>query len=258
MRTALIGHTGFVGQNLARQTRFDDLYNSRNIEQIAGRSYDLVVCSGARAEKWLANREPEQDRQGIARLCQCLEQVQASRVILMSTVDVFQSTLGVDEGTQINLDGLCPYGANRFELEEFVRGRFDALVVRLPGVFGPGLKKNIIYDFLNGNQVDRIHHASVFQFYDLNWLWSDIEVAQAAGLKLIHLATEPVSVGEVAREVFEFSFENEPPAPPARYDFRSWHAERFGGQGGYLRSKAEVLEAMRAFVREQEATTACR
>ena len=33
---ALIGHTGFVGSNLARQGAFDALYNSSNIESIAG------------------------------------------------------------------------------------------------------------------------------------------------------------------------------------------------------------------------------
>ena len=36
MRTALIGHTGFVGSNLAASHAFDDLYNTSNIEQIEG------------------------------------------------------------------------------------------------------------------------------------------------------------------------------------------------------------------------------
>ena len=53
-RACLIGYTGFVGGNLARQYAFDDCYNSRNIEQIRGRSYDLVVCCGVSAVKWQA------------------------------------------------------------------------------------------------------------------------------------------------------------------------------------------------------------
>lgn len=256
MRTALIGHTGFVGQNLARQARFDDRYNSQNIQDIAGQAYDLVVCSGARAEKWLANQEPQRDREGIARLTDCLAKVHANRVILMSTVDVFKSTPGVDEQTPIDRDGLCAYGDNRFELEEFIRQRFSTLVVRLPGLFGTGLKKNIIYDFLHGNQTDRIHHASVFQFYCLDWLWPDIRTADKASLDLVHFATEPVSVGEVAREVFGRKFDNQPPVAPARYDFRSRHAGLFGGRDGYLRNKQQVLEAMRSFVTRQEAAAA--
>ena len=49
MKTALIGSTGFVGGNLQRQAAFDDGYHSRNIESLAGKSYDLIVCAGAPA-----------------------------------------------------------------------------------------------------------------------------------------------------------------------------------------------------------------
>ncbi|MEO6876905.1 MAG: pyridine nucleotide transhydrogenase, partial [Gemmatimonadaceae bacterium] len=62
---ALIGHTGFVGSNLLRQHGFEATFNSANIEQIAGRSFDLVVCCGAPAEKWKANAHPERDLDNI-------------------------------------------------------------------------------------------------------------------------------------------------------------------------------------------------
>ena len=52
MQSALLGHTGFVGGTLLRQHRFDDLYNSSNIEQLAGKSYDLVACAAAPGVKW--------------------------------------------------------------------------------------------------------------------------------------------------------------------------------------------------------------
>src|ERR1041384_190726 len=96
---ALIGHTGFVGSNLARQTRFDATFNSSNIDTIAGRELDLLVISGVRAEKWIANANPEQDRAGIDRLLDALKSVKASRVVLVSTVDVFVPPIGVDEDT---------------------------------------------------------------------------------------------------------------------------------------------------------------
>ncbi len=203
MSSALIGYTGFVGSHLARQATFDDFYNSKNIEQIAGKSYDLVVCSGASAVKWLANQQPEEDRRQIQRLISCLQRAQAREVVLISTVDVYPCSIGADEETPVTLEGLCAYGKHRYELEQFVASQFASLVVRLPGLFGKGLKKNILYDFLHGNQTDRIHRASVFQFYDLEWLWPDIRAAQSAGLSLVHFATEPVSVEHVAGEVFE-------------------------------------------------------
>ena len=52
MSSAIIGNTGFVGSNLIRQRHFDAFYNSKNIET---KSFDLVICAGVPAVKWLAN-----------------------------------------------------------------------------------------------------------------------------------------------------------------------------------------------------------
>lgn len=251
MNTALIGHTGFVGSNVAAQTRFDDCFNSHNIEEMAGKDYDLVVCCGARAEKWLANLHPEADRQGIERLTDVLDQVRAKQMILISTVDVFQSPINVDESSSVTLDGLGPYGKHRFELEQFVRSRFETLVVRLPGLFGPGLKKNIIYDFLHDNSVDKIHHAACYQFYDTTRLWRDIQVALKAQLELVHFATEPVSVGDVARVAFNREFTNAPNNNPARYDFRTRYDSLYGNTSGYLYDRGDVLHAIRQFAQSE-------
>ncbi|HTE44880.1 MAG TPA: hypothetical protein VK636_06520, partial [Gemmatimonadaceae bacterium] len=132
--SALIGHTGFVGSNLLRQRSFDAHYNSSNIEEIGGRTFDLVVCSGARAEKWLANAEPKRDLENIERLAGALEQVNARKVVLVSTVDVFMNPVDVDEGSPVLQDGLHAYGRHRRLLEERLSSRFDTTVVRLPGL----------------------------------------------------------------------------------------------------------------------------
>jgi hypothetical protein len=250
-KTALIGHTGFVGGNLARQHSFDDCYHSRNIDDIAGRSYDLIVCAGAPAQKWLANKDPVSDRAALDRLMTPLRTVQTARFILISTVDVYPSPVDVDEASPIDLTTQHAYGKHRYELEQFVRASFPCLIVRLPGLFGEGLKKNIIYDFLHQNQVANIHAQSSFQFYGLDSLWRDIGIAATSGVDLINFATEPVTVGEVASEAFGFELTQTPPGPPARYDFRSRHAALYGGSGGYLYSRELVLEALRAFVRSE-------
>ena len=46
VRSALIGHTGFVGGNIAANAQFTDCYNSKNIAEIRGKSYDMIVCAG--------------------------------------------------------------------------------------------------------------------------------------------------------------------------------------------------------------------
>lgn len=250
MGSALIGSTGFVGGTLLRQTRIDEQFHSTDIETIRGRSYELLVCAGAPAEKWKANKEPDRDRANIQRLIDCLRTVQAAHVVLISTVDVYPAPVDVDEDTPIDPRAASAYGRHRYELEQFVRDRFETTCVRLPGLFGRGLKKNIIYDFLNHNAVDAICADSVFQFYHLDRLWQDIAAARAHRLGAVNFAVEPVSVREVAREGFGVGFENPLAMNPARYDMRTKYGALLGGVGPYLASRDEVLAAIRGFVAE--------
>lgn len=256
--SALIGHTGFVGSNLARAARFDRCYNTGNIDAIRGSSFDLVVCAGTTAVKWLANREPEKDWAGIAVLMDHLATVRARRFVLISTVDVYADPVGVDEASPIAPDATPPYGRHRFLLEEFARERFGsgAVVLRLPGLFGPGLKKNFIYDLLHANYLEGTHRLSAFQFYPVQRLWSDINAVLGAGLALVNFATAPVTAEEVARECFGVNFANETPALPVAYDMRTLHAERLGGTPPYLLTARQCLDAIAQFVADNQAGAA--
>ena len=128
MKSALIGYTGFVGSILCEQFQFDDFYNSKNIEDIQGKTYDLVVCAGAPAEKWKANKDPETDLRTISRLLSCFESVQTKSFVVISTVDVYKIPILVDENTLIDKDCLSPYGKHRFILENFF---FNLFIYRI-------------------------------------------------------------------------------------------------------------------------------
>ena len=256
MRAALIGHTGFVGSNLLRQTHFDATYNSSNIESISGQEFDLIVCAGVRAEKWIANANPEADRAGIDRLVSVLDRVRAHRAALISTVDVFITPLDVDEYAPVVTTGLHPYGSNRYYVEQAFAERFDTVVARLPGLYGPGIRKNVIHDFLNDHQTEKIDSRGVFQFYGLHRLWGDLEIALANHLSVIHLPTAPVSVAEVARAAFGREFTNHVVERPARYDVRTRFSELLGGLGPYLETKTAELEGIRSFVDHERMTRA--
>lgn len=252
MRTALIGHTGFVGGNLLQQLPFDDLYNSSNIEDIGGRTYDVVYCAGAPGVKWKANREPEHDLAAIARLSAALGGCRCGHVVLLSTIDVYPRPLNVDEATAIDIEQLTPYGRHRLVLEQFVQQHFSSTIIRLPALFGPGLRKNVIYDFLHGNQLQSINPASAFQFYDIRCLGIDSAKIRDIGLPLVNFATEPVSVVEVAREAFSFEFKNLQPPPAQTYDMRTRHNALLGGAGGYLTDRATTLARLADFVRSTD------
>ena len=91
-----------------------------------------------------------------------------------------------------------------------------------------------------------------YQFYSLDRLWEDLQTARNHGLRLWHAATEPVSAAEIYRHLTGQNFRNELPGIPADYDFRTRHAELFGGQNGYISSAEQVLERIRAFVQAEE------
>lgn len=251
MTTALVGHSGFVGGTLLRQASFDAIYRSTDIAGIEGRAFDLVVCAGAPAAKWKANREPDADLAGVERLMRHLREVRARRFLLVSTVDVYPVPVDVDEGSPVDPSAASAYGRHRFLLERFCRERFDASVVRLPALFGAGLKKNAIYDLLHGNRLELLQPASSFQLYDLARLWSDLDRVLAAGLDLVNFATEPIVLGEVARRVFGRDLPARPELPVARYDFRTRHAARWGRDDRYLYRADETIERLAAFVAEE-------
>jgi len=252
MSTGLIGATGFVGGNLLQQRSFDALFHSRNIPDIAGQEFELLICAGAPAEKWKANKEPAADRENLQRLTTALRGCRARQFVLISTVDVYREPRDVDERTVPPRENLQPYGLHRLELEDFVGATFPgACIIRLPALFGPGLKKNFLYDLLHDNCLDWTDHRSEFQFYDLTRLWSDIELALREKLTLVNFAAAPVLVAEIARRCFEREFTNTTANGPVRYDMRTIHAAALGGSGGYLDDADEGYRRIRHFVQTQ-------
>lgn len=255
---ALVGHTGFVGGTLARQHGFDACFNSSTIDAIAGRRFDRLVFAGAQGRKWWANQNREADRDGIARALDAMREVTARRVVLISTIDVVPQVAGADEDFDCHAQPTHAYGENRLWLEDAFRARYpDALIVRLPGLFGAGLRKNILYDLLHDNMLDRIDPAARFQFYDLAALWADILRAEAAGLRLVHLVPAPVLTADIVAQCFPGKTIGTAPASGSpSYDFRTRHAAVFGAAGGYLHDAPEVMRRLAAFIAAERAATA--
>ncbi len=245
---ALIGHTGFVGSNLLRQRDFAAHFNSASIGGIDGRQFDEVVCAGVSAVKWWANQHPDEDRARIEGLMRRLETITARHFTLISTIDVYDPPLGVTERDLPMLEGLHAYGRNRAMLERFVAGRFEShQIVRLPALFGPGLKKNAIFDLMHDNRVALINPASAFQWYPLDRLAADLGVARAHGLCLLNLATEPLAMEQIRARCFAGSVIGAEAPPAAQYDMRTLHDAVFGGGGGYVLDRDAVLDAIARF-----------
>lgn len=109
-----------------------------------------MIYAGLRAEKYLANNAPEKDMELIYQAEENIEKIGPKKLVLISTIDVFKMPKAVDEDSVIDTENLHAYGYNRYQLELWVRKNYpDALIIRLPGLFGKNIKKNFIYDFMN-------------------------------------------------------------------------------------------------------------
>ncbi|WP_338151884.1 NAD-dependent epimerase/dehydratase family protein [Mesobacillus campisalis] len=246
---ALIGNTGLVGGNLLKQTRFDRLYNSKNISEVRENEFEYIICAGASGVKWKANKEPAKDFQNIKSLTANLQSIKANKFILISTVDVYQSPLDVNETSPILLEDLIPYGRHRRYLEEFVQNKFaNHLIIRLPALFGHGLKKNFIFDLIHNHCLEWTHKDSIYQFYNLGNLYKDIQIAENHQLKLLNITTEPLSAQLVAKECLDFDFQHITVRKPAIYNVKSMHFPAFGGKNGYLYLKEAVLKDLKEFI----------
>lgn len=308
MKTVLVGSTGFVGRNLARSREFDGAFHRTDVADAYGMKPDLLVYAGVPSEMFLANSAPERDRQTVENAMENIRRISPKRAVLISTVAVYPKPAGVDEESEIKTDGLPAYGIHRLALEQFVEDSFsEYLIVRLPALFGDGLKKNFLYDFihripallteekwrelsdkdeeLGSHYRDRgdgffacrsldaeeetdlrrrfgrigfsslsfTDSRSVYQFYGLGHLWEHIEKALSLGIRKLNLATEPIAVSELYCELTGEEFVNELEKEPFYYDVRSRYAEEFGGRGGYIFSKEQVVREIREFVRESGA-----
>lgn len=245
---AIVGHTGFVGSNLCAQTKFTGHYNSKTIETIRGQKFDRLVFAGAQAKKWWANENSKEDWRGIKRALDALADVSVNQAVLISTVDVVPPGAEPDEAADCS-GANHPYGTNRLALERAFREMFErVLIVRLPGLFGLGLRKNVIFDLLTDNLLAKINPSSRFQYYDLGRLWPDIERGLAAELPLIHLVTEPVSTDLIIERFFPGKVVGSDPAPTVIYDLRTRYAEMFSGARAYIEDADSVLKRMQRFL----------
>ena len=300
----LVGSTGFVGGNLLAKHTFAAECHSSDITAQYGTRPDLCVYAGVPAAMFLANADPEADLAVMRAARENIRQIAPKRLVLISSIAVLADSRGVYEDSPAqDTEALPAYGKNRLQLERWVREDFpDALIVRLPALYGVGIRKNFLFDLhtitpamlrpekyselaaksplvksaytladngfykLNGtadppalraffaandfNALAFTDARSRYQFYNLGRLWSDMEAARAADVKLLHLCTPPVSAAEVYTAVTgKTDWHNELPKPPFDYDLRSRHAALLGGSGDYLCTKQQELDDITRFMR---------
>lgn len=228
---AIIGYSGLIGGNLYRQYKKKhkniNLYNSKNIDKIDENiTYQKVFCAALPAEKWRANKYPKKDKLNLLRLIKNLKKIKTNQFILISTIDV-----------HFNHD----YGKNRKYLEEFVKKKFNKYkIIRLPAVFGEGLKKNIIYDLINKNELNKICYNDKFQWYYLKMLKTNIEKVIKSKKNIFEFYSVPINNSEIIK-LFNLTYKFSKRLKPIIYNFKP--------NSGYFFKKNEILKMIKNFLK---------
>lgn len=152
----IVGGNGLVGSAFCRL--FDEralayeVIQRENTNSHGIEACDLLVLSCGNANKGMAMRDPMWDfDQSVARVVPYVHQIRARTTILISTVDVYadpSSEEQTQEAGDLGLATSTSYGFHKWLLEENVKKYSENyLILRLPALVGPNLKKNPIFDF---------------------------------------------------------------------------------------------------------------
>ena len=147
MKDLLVGSTGFVGGNLLLSHNFEASCHSTDISDYFGSAPELCVYAGVPSAMFLANSNPEADYEVMVNARENLRRINPGKTVLISSIAVLGPAPRGDEDAPIDEASLAAYGENRLKLEQWVREDFDdCVIVRLPALFGAGLKKNFLFD----------------------------------------------------------------------------------------------------------------
>lgn len=246
----LIGNSGLVGKNLLKHQQFDATFNSSSINNLPSVFVEGgdVILSCLPATKWQINQNKLKDLQNIHSIINTLTHCAFNNIVLISTIDVYlDSPLGVDESHDPTINTLH-YGSHRLLFEKMVRDllNYKSLhVFRLPALFGDHLKKNVLFDLLYNNNVDKINLNTYYQWYDLGRLHDDIKhftTNHSSGI--FNLFTQPVYTADVVDAFF--------PAADVGYEGNlvqyDWKTQHFAS--GYILDASQVMQDIEKFIYE--------
>lgn len=158
----ILGGNGFVGSAYARLLKERNLeftvISRENYGLHVGEHCDVLINANGNSRKYLADQDPRLEFDASVRtVTHALEDFKADFVIHLSTGDVYPDQSAPDrtcEDQSIDVSRLSRYGLHKFLAENLVRGVSSRhIIMRMGGFVGPGMKKNAIFDMMNGAPV---------------------------------------------------------------------------------------------------------
>jgi hypothetical protein len=250
----LLGNTGLIGTTLKKSTSFDLEFNSSNIHEYTRKVPDGcdVYLACLPGTKWLVNQNILKDLNNISLIINSLATKSYKNIYLISTIDVYcNSPLKSDENTEPTINTLS-YGTNRLMFEKMVENilNYDRLsIYRLPALFSKDIKKNVLYDLLNNNNVNLINANSIYQWYNLDYLYGDIifnDEHNADSLNYIYnMFSQGVETKRIVNELFPEYSNIVSGKHVVNYDYCT-NIDK----SGYLYTAEESFDQIKEFVNE--------
>ena len=243
----VIGASGFIGTNFMDNFPAAVPISREHLESSQVIELDTLVIAAPGARKYEINQNPEVDRENIIRLLeQITRSIRTRRITLFSTIDVYKLPIEVNEDSEIRTD--LSYGGNRALFEIEIRNLAPVVNIRrLPGLFGPGLKKNLIFDLINNrqDQLSNYSSESIFQYIHID---EAIKLGVEESLEqheILNVVTPPIKVSDIVSLPMNY----EPKS--VSYNVMTKHHSK-----NYFLEKTDVIDAIQSFVSKQRVQNA--
>ena len=245
IKCALIGYTGFIGSNLLNFNKSIVKFNSKNIDKIKNKKFDLVICAGTSSKIWLSKKKPIEDKRKIKSLINYLQTIKTEKFVLISTSEVYGTKKNCLETTK-NLQNInSNYGLNRLMLENFVEKKFqNNFIIRLPIVYGKNFSKNCVYDLINKNEIHKLNGSDLIQIYNVANLKKDIKFVIKNKINKLNISSKPIKLGMLANKFFKIKLNN-------KKKFRKINIKSIHGKNnGYFFTQNKTYNDLSAFLKK--------
>jgi len=170
----VLGGEGFIGSAICRYLKKNKIkYSSitkKNYKKFLNKNCDIFINCNGNSIKWLSEKDYSIDfDKTVISTFKSTKDFKFKKYVLISSGEVYNKNIKAKyENSKIESSRLSNYGFNKLVAEEIVKRTCHSfLIFRMGGFVGKNLKKNLIYDLINNNQI-WVSKKSTYQYIDVD------------------------------------------------------------------------------------------